>query len=276
MSAPAIKLRPAPISTIALTFESALPRSTASMIPSRTPGPSAFTGGLSTVITATPSCTSYRTTFPSLIAVPHESASISSSRLRATPLLCRDRRFPDKLAPFRDLSPDVIRELLGIQVAGLERLRREALGDIAPGQHFDKLAVQARDDVARRRRRREHTEEPHDFEAWQPRIGHRGDAGNGGRRLERRHGNGAELPGLYETLRCRHVREHHPQGAGHDVDQRRSLAFVGHVHDLDVTRDSEQLTGEMRCGAEPARTVIELARPGAGQREQLLYRPHRH
>ena len=61
MSAPAMKLRPAPISTMALTLPSASPFSTASTMPSRTPGASAFTGGLSIVITPTLSSTSKRT-----------------------------------------------------------------------------------------------------------------------------------------------------------------------------------------------------------------------
>ena len=52
------EVAPAPISTIATTAGSPLARSTPSTMPSRTPGPSALTGGLSTASTATPSCTS--------------------------------------------------------------------------------------------------------------------------------------------------------------------------------------------------------------------------
>src|SRR5271168_842928 len=68
MSAPAIKLRPAPISTIALTDGSALPLSSASTMPCGTPGDSAFTGGLSTVMMPTPLSVSKRTSSPSAIS----------------------------------------------------------------------------------------------------------------------------------------------------------------------------------------------------------------
>src|SRR5437773_9038398 len=61
MSAPAIKLRPAPISTIAFTVGSALPLSTAATMPSGTPGDSALTGGLSTMMTPIPLTFSKRT-----------------------------------------------------------------------------------------------------------------------------------------------------------------------------------------------------------------------
>src|SRR5208283_4071248 len=53
MSAPATNVRPAPITTAALTAASRLISSIAAQIPSGTPGPSAFTGGLSIVMTAT-------------------------------------------------------------------------------------------------------------------------------------------------------------------------------------------------------------------------------
>src|SRR5437660_10752833 len=68
MSAPAIKLRPAPISTIALTAGLALPRSTFSTMPSGTPGLKALTGGLSTVMTPMPSTFSKRTNAVSAIS----------------------------------------------------------------------------------------------------------------------------------------------------------------------------------------------------------------
>src|SRR5262245_11707525 len=61
MSAPAMKLRPAPISTMAFTSGSASPFSIASRMPSRTPGASALTGGLSITMIPMPSSTSKRT-----------------------------------------------------------------------------------------------------------------------------------------------------------------------------------------------------------------------
>src|SRR5262245_19428702 len=61
MSAPAMKLRPAPIMTTALTAGSLSAFSRASMMPSRTPGPSALTGGLSMVMTPVLPSTSNRT-----------------------------------------------------------------------------------------------------------------------------------------------------------------------------------------------------------------------
>src|SRR5262249_42818105 len=72
MSAPAMKLRPAPIITIAFTPASTSPFSSASTMPSRTPGPNALTGGLSMVMTPTPSSTSNRTSSfsPSAMAFP--------------------------------------------------------------------------------------------------------------------------------------------------------------------------------------------------------------
>src|SRR6476620_5541475 len=61
MSAPAMNVVSAPIRTIASAAESWQARATASLMPSGTPALRAFTGGLSTVTTATPSRTSYRT-----------------------------------------------------------------------------------------------------------------------------------------------------------------------------------------------------------------------
>ena len=58
MSAPAMKVVPAPMSTIASAAGSATPRFTASSIWVQTSGASALTGGLSIVTTATPSFTS--------------------------------------------------------------------------------------------------------------------------------------------------------------------------------------------------------------------------
>src|SRR5882757_6902788 len=56
MSAPATKVRPPPISTAALIAGLRFISSIAAPIPSGTPGLSAFTGGLSIVITATSFC----------------------------------------------------------------------------------------------------------------------------------------------------------------------------------------------------------------------------
>src|SRR5271154_957296 len=67
MSAPAIKLRPAPINTIALTAGAALPLSSAATMPSGTPGDIAFTGGLSTVMIPISPSFSNRTSSPSAI-----------------------------------------------------------------------------------------------------------------------------------------------------------------------------------------------------------------
>src|SRR5205807_10127242 len=67
MSAPAMKLRPAPISSIAFTAGSAFPLSTAATMPSGTPGDSALTGGLSTVMTPMSPSFSKRTSSPSAI-----------------------------------------------------------------------------------------------------------------------------------------------------------------------------------------------------------------
>ena len=53
MSAPATKVRPAPVSTIASTLASSRAAMTLSMMPWRTPWRSAFTGGLSMVMMAT-------------------------------------------------------------------------------------------------------------------------------------------------------------------------------------------------------------------------------
>src|ERR687893_816864 len=53
MSAPAMKVRPAQAMTTALTAASAVARSSASRMPSRTAAERAFTGGEFTVMTAT-------------------------------------------------------------------------------------------------------------------------------------------------------------------------------------------------------------------------------
>ena len=53
MSAPAMKVRPSQTSATARTAGSAAARSTPSLMPARTAWASAFTGGLSTVMTAT-------------------------------------------------------------------------------------------------------------------------------------------------------------------------------------------------------------------------------
>src|SRR5437667_12638676 len=60
MSAPAMNVDPAPISTMASAEASAFARATASSIPSHTAGLNALTGGLSMVMTATLSLMSYR------------------------------------------------------------------------------------------------------------------------------------------------------------------------------------------------------------------------
>src|SRR5258705_3340527 len=98
MSAPAIKLRPAPISTIALTPGSALPRSTFSTMPSGTPGLSALTGGLSMVMTPIPSAFSKRTNAPSAMSTSQKfttrqcaSEIISLSHCLIVRLNCRLR-----------------------------------------------------------------------------------------------------------------------------------------------------------------------------------------
>src|SRR5215831_4400160 len=82
MSAPAMKLRPAPIITIAFTPTSTSPFSSASTMPSRTPSPNALTGGLSMVMTPTPSSTSNRTSSlsPSAMAFPPACPASSASR----------------------------------------------------------------------------------------------------------------------------------------------------------------------------------------------------
>jgi hypothetical protein len=67
MSAPAMKVRPAQAMTIAFTAVSAVARSSASRMPSRTAAERAFTGGEFTVMTAT-SPSSVRST-TGLIAV---------------------------------------------------------------------------------------------------------------------------------------------------------------------------------------------------------------
>src|SRR5512145_2185888 len=90
MSAPAMKLRPAPIITIARTLASASPFSRASRMPSRTPGPRAFTGGLSMVTMPTPSSTSNRTSgfSPAASAMTFPPACAASSASRGSDRDC--------------------------------------------------------------------------------------------------------------------------------------------------------------------------------------------
>src|SRR5215467_2998219 len=95
MSAPAMKLRPAPIITIAFTPASTSPFSSASTMPSRTPGPNALTGGLSMVMTPTPSSTSNRTSSfsPSAMAFP-PACPAPALPAAASQLLSQHCRFP--------------------------------------------------------------------------------------------------------------------------------------------------------------------------------------
>src|SRR5262245_45006189 len=62
MSAPAMNVEPAPINTMASALASAFARAMASSMPVHTAGLKALTGGLSMVMTATRSVTSYRIT----------------------------------------------------------------------------------------------------------------------------------------------------------------------------------------------------------------------
>jgi hypothetical protein len=66
-----MKVRPAPINTMAATAGSAAALWMADRIPSGTPGLRAFTGGLEIVMTATPSCRLDRaTSFMNVASLP--------------------------------------------------------------------------------------------------------------------------------------------------------------------------------------------------------------
>src|SRR6266853_1309741 len=123
MSAPAIKLRPAPINTIARIAGSALPRSTFSMMPSGTPGESALTGGLSTVMTPIPSTFSKRTSAPSAIAVCDGGLAIGDLA-RAAFMAQLARRLDQQEQPVH--ARMAIREAAAIGVDRQAAIRRDA------------------------------------------------------------------------------------------------------------------------------------------------------
>src|SRR5262245_3565010 len=79
MSAPATKVRPAPMMTTAATVRSCSAWSMAAEIPSGTPGESALTGGLSIVTTFTPFVTDTRTI--SVMYMP-QSGGTAAARLQ--------------------------------------------------------------------------------------------------------------------------------------------------------------------------------------------------
>ena len=103
-----------------------------------------------------------------------------------------------------------------------------------------------------------------------------GTSGNCGMRFCVVTASGRELARLDQ--RHQHARrlEGHLHIAGHQIGDRGSAAFIGHVHDVDAGARLEQLTGEMGQHADAARGKIDLARIGLGIGDELGHRMRRH
>ena len=85
MSAPAENILPAPVRTMASTASSAFARSTAATIAVRSAWPRPFTGGLSSVTTATPSRTAYAASLMAVAVARITMGTIVGKPLRPTP-----------------------------------------------------------------------------------------------------------------------------------------------------------------------------------------------
>ena len=79
----------------------------------------------------------------------------------------------------------------------------------------------------------------------------------------------AHLARLDVRQRRREPAEIDVDQARHQIGHCRSAALVGHVHDVDLAHRLEKLEGEMGGAAGAGRRAVELARPGAGERQKL-------
>ncbi len=66
------------------------------------------------------------------------------------------------------------------------------------------------------------------------------------------HRDGTQLPGLHLWQHGRHGREDHARLAAEQIVDRRRVALVGHVDDVDLGDRLEQFAGEMAGRAWPA------------------------
>ena len=77
---------------------------------------------------------------------------------------------------------------------------------------------------------------------------------------------------LVQLKRGRELVEHHIDMTGDQVVERRRRALIGHMDELGVRDRLEQLSGQVRRGADALRGVVEPARIGLGVGDQLLHR----
>ena len=125
----------------------------------------------------------------------------------------------------------------------VDDLDRHAL---RPGDAFKRRRLIARQEIADRRQVRQR------------------------RRTGRRsHRQCANLPGLDERQRRRGQVEHDLNLSAHEIDQRRCVAAVRHVHQIDAGHHLEQLAGHMQRRADAARAHVDLARIGLGVGDEL-------
>ena len=85
----------------------------------------------------------------------------------------------------------------------------------------------------------------------------------------RRHRQPANFSGLDERQRRRGQVEHDLDLSAHEIDQRRRVAAVRHVHQIDAGHHLEQLAGHMQRRADAARAHVDLARIGLGVGDEL-------
>ena len=101
-------------------------------------------------------------------------------------------------------------------------------------------------------------------------VGQLGDA------LRRAGGDAAELAGLDELQDRRRADRGRLQAAGEQVGELRAGAAIGHVDDEDAGRHLQVLEGQVAGAAVAGRAVVQLARPGARERDELLQVLRRH
>ena len=137
-------------------------------------------------------------------------------------------------------------------------------------QDRDDLAVEPRNDCGRRARGHHHSVPGVRLESRQSDFIDRGQLRRRRRAPRARHRERPKLPVPHVREGRRHGREHELHLATEEIRERRRRAFVRHVNHPDPRHRVEQLPREVRGRAVPGRGEVDLARPGLGERDQLL------
>jgi hypothetical protein len=130
------------------------------------------------------------------------------------------------------------------------------------------LGVDTRDDGVGHAPRRQQAVPRVRFQL-QPLFGQRGQVGGIDRTLGRGHAQRHQLAALHVAAEFGPVAEHHRHLAAQQVGQRRGLALVGHVDQVDAGGGLEHLARQVGRGALAERRVAERARRLLRRRHQV-------